>query len=65
MNVATLIFQLQQMAQPHDEVTLIVEEATYPAGHTEILSHAGVFTGKVISTGTGAEDGKCEIYGMA
>jgi len=60
MNVATLILQLQQMAQPNDEVTLIVEE---PERGGTILS--GVFTGKVIGTGTGAETGKCEIYGLA
>jgi hypothetical protein len=60
MNVETLILQLQKMAQPKDEVTLIVEE-----GHRggEVL--AGIFTGKVIGTGTGAENGKCEIYGIA
>jgi len=57
MNVATLIEQLQQMAQPDDEVTLIVES------FDDAL--AGVFTGKVIGTGTGAEDGKCQIYGLA
>ncbi len=60
MNVATLILQLQKMAQPNDEVTLIVEEA-----HRGGDSLAGVFTGKVIGTGTGAETGKCEIYGIA
>ena len=60
MNVATLILQLQKMAEPNDEVTLIVEEA-HRGG--EIL--AGVFTGKVIGTGTGAENGKCEVYGIA
>lgn len=59
MNVATLILQLQQMAQPNDEVVLIVEEP-FPGGE----SLAGVFTGKVIGTGTGAETGKCEIYGI-
>jgi len=58
MNVATLISQLQKMAQPTDEVTLIVEEH---CGGT--LS--GVFTGQVIGTGTGAENGKCEVYGLA
>ncbi len=58
MNVATLILQLQEMAQPDDEVTLIVEELIDGG---DILS--GVFTGKVIGTGTGAETGKCEIYG--
>lgn len=58
MNVATLILQLQQMAQPDDEVTLIVEE---PGGE----SLWGIFTGKVIGTGTGAKTGKCEIYGIA
>jgi len=60
MTVATLILQLQQMAQPDDEVTLIVEE-----GHRGGDVLHGVFTGKVIGTGTGAEDGKCEIYGLA
>lgn len=60
MNVATLILQLQAMARPDDEVTLIVEEA-YRGGD----SLAGVFTGKVIGTGTGAETGKCEVYGLA
>ncbi len=60
MNVATLILQLQEMAQPNDEVTLIVEEG-YRGGE----SLAGIFTGKVIGTGTGAETGKCEIYGIA
>ena len=60
MNVATLILQLQKMAEPDDEVTLIVEEA-HRGG--EIL--AGIFTGKVIGTGTGAETGKCEVYGLA
>lgn len=60
MNVATLISQLQAMARPDDEVTLIVEEA---GGQGDML--AGVFTGKVIGTGTGAETGKCEIYGIA
>lgn len=60
MNVATLILQLQKMAQPNDEVTLIVEEAGRGGD-----SLAGVFTGKVIGTGTGAENGKCEVYGIA
>ena len=60
MNVATLILQLQQMARPTDEVTLIVEES-----HRGGESLAGVFTGKVIGTGTGAETGKCEVYGIA
>ncbi len=60
MTVATLILQLQAMAQPDDEVTLIVEEA-HRGGDILI----GVFTGKVIGTGTGAENGKCEIYGLA
>ena len=60
MNVATLIVQLQDMAQPDDEVTLIVEEAGRPA---RVM--AGIFTGKVIGTGKGAETGKCEIYGLA
>ena len=60
MNVATLILQLQQMAQPDDEVTLIVEEAIRGG-----YSLAGIFTGKVIGTGTGAEAGKCEVYGLA
>lgn len=59
MNVATLILQLQQMTQPMDEVTLIIED-----GYTH-ESSIGVFTGKVIGTGTGAENGKCEIYGIA
>ena len=59
MNVATLILQLQEMAQPDDEVTLIVED-----GYRDGTSMAGVFTGKVIGTGTGAENGKCEIYGI-
>ena len=62
MNVATLILQLQTMAQPDDEVTLIVEEYS-GVRITERL--AGVFTGKVIGTGTGAKTGKCEIYGIA
>ena len=52
--------QLQAMAQPDDEVTLIVEES---GDFAETL--AGVFTGKVIGTGTGAETGKCEVYGFA
>lgn len=60
MNVATLILQLQQMARPDDEVTLIVEE-----GHRSGSSMAGIFTGKVIGTGSGAETGKCEVYGLA
>jgi hypothetical protein len=60
MNVATLILQLQAMANPDDEVTLIVEQA-YFGGDTL----AGIFSGKVIGTGTGAETGKCEIYGIA
>jgi hypothetical protein len=60
MNVATLIFKLQTMAAPTDEVFLIMEE-TRRSG--EVLS--GVFTGEVIGTGTGAETGKCEIYGIA
>ena len=60
MNVATLILQLQEMAEPSDEVTLIVEEA-----HRGGDSLAGIFTSKVIGTGTGAENGKCEIYGIA
>lgn len=60
MNVATLILQLQEMAQPDDEVTLIVEEP-YRGGTILV----GIFTGKVIGTGTGAETGKCEIYGIA
>ncbi len=60
MNVSTLILQLQEMAQPDDEVSLIVEEA-----HRGGAILAGVFTGKVIGTGTGAETGKCEIYGIA
>jgi hypothetical protein len=60
MNVATLILQLQQMARPDDEVTLIVEEA-----HRGGDSLAGIFTGKVVGTGTGAENGKCEVYGIA
>ena len=60
MNVATLILQLQAMAQPHDEVILVVEEGRRGG---DVL--AGVFTGKVIGTGTGAETGKCEIYGLA
>ena len=60
MNVATLILQLQKMAHPDDEVTLIVEEG-HPGG--DVLM--GIFTGKVIGTGTGAENGKCEIYGLA
>jgi hypothetical protein len=65
MNVATLILQLRQMAQPDGEVTLIVEEVHYPAGCREVESYAGVFTGKVIGTGTGAEKSKCEIYGIS
>lgn len=60
MNVATLILQLQQMAQPDDEVLLIVEEA-----HRGGDSLRGIFTGKVIGTGTGAETGRCEVYGLA
>lgn len=60
MNVATLIFQLQTMAQPNDEVFLVVEE-----GHRGGDSMTGLSTGKVIGTGTGAETGKCEIYGIA
>jgi len=59
MNVATLILQLQQMAQPEDEVTLIVESSIRPM-HVK----AGIFTGKVIGSGTGAENGKCEIYAI-
>ena len=57
-----MILQLQQMAQPDDEVTLIAEEVRYPAGCMEVVSYAGVFTGKVIGTGTGPENGNCEIY---
>jgi hypothetical protein len=65
MNVATLILQLQQMAHPHDEVTLIVEEPTHSSIHgMGIIVHTGIFSGKVIGTGTGAEDGKCEVYGL-
>ena len=60
MNVATLILQLQTMAKPSDEVTLIVEEAGRGGD-----SLAGIFTGKVIGTGTGAANGKCEVYGLA
>ena len=60
VNVATLILNLQERAQPDDEVTLIVEESHRGGG-----TLAGVFTGKVIGTGTGAETGKCEIYGIA
>lgn len=60
MNVATLILKLQTMAQPGDEVTLIVEDR-FEFGDTL----EGVFTGKVIGTGTGAENGKCEVYGIA
>jgi len=60
MNVATLILQLQQRAEPDDEVILIVEEA-----HQGGDRLAGVFTGIVIGTGSGAETGKCEIYGLA
>lgn len=60
MNVATLILQLQTMARPDDEVTLIVEEAGHDGD-----TLAGVFSGKVIGTGTGAETGKCEVYGIA
>jgi hypothetical protein len=60
MNVATLILQLQDMARPDDEVFLIVEEA-----HRGGDSLKGIFTGKVIGTGTGAETGKCEVYGIA
>ncbi len=60
MNVPTLILQLQAMAKPNDEVTLIVEEA---GGRGDTLH--GIFTGKVIGTGTGAVTGKCEIYGLA
>ncbi len=59
MNVATLILQLQQMARPNDEVFLIIEEAGRDAD--ELM---GVFSGKVIGTGTGAETGKCEVYGL-
>ena len=47
------------MAEPDDEVTLIVESSTCP-----MRVKAGIFTGKVIGTGSGAEDGKCEIYGL-
>jgi hypothetical protein len=50
------------MAQPDDEVTLIAEEVRYRAGCMEVVSYAGVFTGKVIGTGTGPENGNCEIY---
>jgi hypothetical protein len=46
------------MAQPDDEVMLIVED-----GYSRETMQ-GVFTGKVIGTGTGAETGKCEIYGI-
>jgi len=60
MNVATLILQLQDMARPDDEVFLIVEEV-HRGGETL----KGIFSGKVIGTGTGAETGKCEIYGVA
>jgi hypothetical protein len=61
MNVATLIQQLQKMAQPNDEVILIVNEPWSSGGET----FSGVFTGKVIGTGTGAENGKCEVYGLS
>ncbi len=57
VNVATLILQLQAMAQPTDTVTLIVED-----GFGECMS--GVFTGLVIGARNGAEAGKCEIYGI-
>ena len=60
MNVATLIIQLQTVAQPNDEVFLIVEEAHYGGD-----SLKGIFTGKVVGTGNGAETGKCEVYGIA
>lgn len=60
MTVATLIQRLQERAEKDDEVILIVEEA-HRGG--DVL--AGVFTGQVIGTGTGAETGKCEIYGIA
>lgn len=60
MNVATLISKLQKMAEPNDEVFLIVEEA-HKGGDTL----KGIFTGQVIGTGTGAENGKCTIYGLA
>jgi len=60
MNVATLILQLKEKASPNDEVFLIVEE-----GHRGGETLKGIYTGKVIGTGTGAETGKCEIYGLA
>lgn len=58
MNVASLIEQLQKMAEPNDEVYLIIDEQ-----FSGVV--IGVFTGKVIGTGSGAETGKCEIYGLA
>jgi hypothetical protein len=60
MNVAMLILQLQTRACPDDEVHLIVKEAVLGG---DILD--GIFTGKVIGTGTGAETGTCEVYGLA
>ncbi len=61
MNVETLIEQLQKMAQPTDEVTLIIEE---PGLHGYTITD-GIFTGKVIGTGTGEATGKCKVYGLA
>jgi len=60
MTVATLILQLQTMAEMDDEVYLIVEGPIAGAG-----TMRGIFTGKVIGTGTGAETGQCEVYGIA
>jgi hypothetical protein len=60
MNVATLILQLQEKAKPNDEVFLIVEDAYDP-----VETKRGIFTGKVIGTGTGAKTGQCEIFGLA
>ena len=57
MNVATLILQLQN-AKPNDEVILIVEDH----GMKEVST--GITT-KVLWDGVGAEQGKCEIYGVA
>lgn len=60
MNVKTLIDQLQKMAEPNDEVTLIIEEP----GLRGCSITAGVFTGKVVGTGTGEETGKCKVWGL-
>lgn len=55
MNVETLIKELQK-ANPKDEVILIVEDI----GMREV---SGGICHKLIRSGEGAENGKCEVYG--